>query len=84
MKRPAFSKRINVIYTRFRERNLVPPLTGNPYRLSLDGQTPRQTLFMWAKYLLAYGVMWFLLIVGVGLLIYPLALTILWLKYLLR
>lgn len=84
MKRPVFSKRINVIYTQFKERNLVPALTGNPYRLSLDGQTSWQAFFMWARYLLAYAGMWFLLFVGVGALVYPLGLTLLWLKYLLR
>ena len=67
----------------YRRRGLMtPPITGDPYSLSLPGQSRGETVAMWAQDLLAVWAMVFVSLMCVGLLAYPLAMTVLWLMLL--
>ena len=58
---------------------MTPPITGNPYSLSLPGQSRRQTVAMWAKYLFVLWAATFIALMGVGLIAYPITMTVRWL-----
>ena len=69
----------------YRARGLMtPPITGDPYSLSLPGQSRGHTVAMWARYLFARWVVLSIALLAVGLAAYPVAMVILWLMLLLR
>ena len=69
----------------YRARGLMtPPITGDPYSLSLPGQSRIQTLAMWARYLLALWFVTFVALLCVGLAAYPIAIAVRWLIMVLR
>ena len=64
----------------YRRRGLMtPPITGDPYSLSLPGKSRGETVAMWAKYLFVLWAATFIALMGVGLIAYPIAMTVRWL-----
>lgn len=64
--------------------HMTPPITGDPYSLSVPGQTRGETLAMWARYLLAVWVATFVALLTVTLAAHPLAVAVCWLMLLVR
>lgn len=62
--------------------DVYPPITGDPYSLTRDEWSEREARSMWVRYFLAYLGSRFLAYAAVGLLAYPLALVIQWLRLL--
>jgi hypothetical protein len=60
--------------------DVAPPVTGDPYALARPGWSRRRTLSAWTGYLFAYCGSRFLAYTAVGLLVYPIALAIQWLR----
>lgn len=58
---------------------ITPPITGDPFSLSLPGQSPLETLAMWSRYLFAQWLVTLAALVSVGVAIYPVAIVIRWL-----
>jgi hypothetical protein len=59
---------------------IAPPVTGDPYTLARPGWSQPKTRSVWTGYFLAYFSSRFVAYLAIGLLAYPVALVIQWLR----
>ena len=60
--------------------DVTPPVTGDPYALARPGWSRRRAVSTWTGYLLAYLVSRFAAYLAIGLVAYPIALVVQWLR----
>lgn len=58
-----------------------PELTGDPAALRLPGQSRRSALAMWVGFCVHSGVWQFLCIMALALLLYPVAMVLLYIRF---